>query len=136
MFGGPHRNDEGTRTEQVELERKNQNGDVGEVLASQSAHALANGCRWKSQKSFGISLDTADFVRHIPYPPNALRGESPATTLPGKKLKKVELHRAGRSARPRQRISRAGQFGVPCKTLKPLCLISRPPASKPDANGR
>jgi hypothetical protein len=39
-------------------------------------------------------------------------------------------------ASPRTQGSPAGQLGLPCRTRRPLCLISRPRASKPDANGR
>ena len=36
------------------------------VLAAQSAAALLHGCLRRKQKLYGIALDTADFVRHVP----------------------------------------------------------------------
>jgi len=72
MFGGPHRKDEVTRTEQLGWSARNQNGPQRGVPAKQSATALANGCASMTQNSQRISLDTADFVRHIPYPPQKL----------------------------------------------------------------
>jgi len=71
MFGGPHRKDEVTRTEQLGWSARNQNGPQRGVPAKQRATALANGCASMTQNSQRISLDTADFVRHIPYPINA-----------------------------------------------------------------
>jgi len=71
MFGGPHRKDEVTRTEQLGWSARNQNGPQRGVPAKQRATALANGCASMTQNSQRISLDTADFVRHIPsfFPP-------------------------------------------------------------------
>jgi hypothetical protein len=52
------------------LEHDNQNGDSGEVLAAPNATAFTNWCLARKQKPFGIALDTADFVRHVPgFPP-------------------------------------------------------------------
>jgi hypothetical protein len=51
------------------LEHEKQNDDLGRVLAAQSAAALLHGCLHKNQKPYGIALDTADFVRHVPNVP-------------------------------------------------------------------
>ena len=75
MFGGPHRKDEVTRTEQLGWSARNQNGPQRGVPAKQRATALANGCASMTQNSQRISLDTADFVRHIPYPGDPLTDE-------------------------------------------------------------
>jgi hypothetical protein len=45
---------------------RKQNEDLGKVLAAQCAAALLHGCLQKAQKRFGIALDTAGFVRHVP----------------------------------------------------------------------
>jgi hypothetical protein len=43
-----------------------QNEDHGKVLAAQAAAALMHECLHRHQKTLGITLDTADFVRHVP----------------------------------------------------------------------
>jgi hypothetical protein len=58
------------------LERDKQNGDLGDVLASQSAAALMHPCLLMIQKTFRIALDTADFVRHVPFSPFPYNGLS------------------------------------------------------------
>jgi hypothetical protein len=62
----------------IRLEREKQTGDLGEVLAERSTAALTQGCLQTNQKSFGIALDTADFVRHVPGFPGLI---TPATTM-------------------------------------------------------
>jgi hypothetical protein len=52
------------------LEREKQHGDPGEMRAARSKAALMQGCLQANQKSFGIALDTVDFVRHVPGPPS------------------------------------------------------------------
>ena len=51
------------------------------------------------------------FRSTIPYPPNALTGETQAAILV-RKIKKVEVHRTGRSARPGMRASGGGQLAL------------------------
>lgn len=65
MFGGLHQRDEVKRTKQSGWSTK-KNRDPNKVLAAQIAAALRHGCLHKNQKTYGIALDTADFVRHVP----------------------------------------------------------------------
>lgn len=48
---------------------RKKNEDHGKVLAAQAAAALTHECLHRNQKTLGITLDTADFVRHVPGVP-------------------------------------------------------------------
>ena len=76
MFGGLHQRDEVKRTKQSGWSTK-KNGDPNKVLAAQIAAALRHGCLHKNQKTYGIALDTADFVRHVPRFPQVSPGFHP-----------------------------------------------------------
>jgi hypothetical protein len=48
------------------VERDKQNGDPSKVRTVQIAAAFMHPCLRTTQNPFRISLDTADFVRHVP----------------------------------------------------------------------
>jgi hypothetical protein len=66
MFGGPHQKDEVNRDEQSGWSKKSRTKTYSKVLAAQAAAALMHECLHGNQKTLGITLDTADFVRHVP----------------------------------------------------------------------
>jgi hypothetical protein len=65
MFGGLHHRDEVKRERAIRLEHEKQNEVYSKVLAAQGAAALMLKCLYRNQKTLGITLDTADFVRHV-----------------------------------------------------------------------
>src|SRR5277367_304870 len=92
MFGGPHHSDAVTWAEQFGWSEKNRTTIPGESLAARSAAAPTEGCLQKNQKPYQIALDTADFVRHVPWLPwlrdTASRSISERLLSPGPRLAK------------------------------------------------
>lgn len=66
MFGGPHHRDEVKWDRAICREREGRTKTAAKVLATEVVAALLHECLPEPKKPWRVTLDTADFVRHVP----------------------------------------------------------------------